>query len=122
MIVVVCGDRDWEDYRMIYERLKLLPNDTIIVQGEARGADKLAKEAAYKLNLGCACVPAYWGAYKKAAGPIRNAWMLALKPDLVIAFHDRIHDSKGTKHMLDISKSDGVDTELLTHKGGSNGV
>lgn len=46
-----------------------------------------------------------WLSYAKAAGPIRNKKMLDEgKPDLVIAFHDDIDNSKGTKHMVGIAK------------------
>jgi hypothetical protein len=42
-------------------------------------------------------MPADWANHGKAAGPIRNRKMLDLKPDLVLAFHADLTNSKGTK-------------------------
>lgn len=53
--------------------------------------------------------PADWNRYGRAAGPIRNRQMLTEgKPDLVVAFHDDIESSKGTKDMVTIAEKAGV--------------
>jgi hypothetical protein len=58
--------------------------------------------------------PAEWKKYGNAAGPIRNARMLNEGvPDVVIAFHENIHKSKGTKNMMDQACLHGVDVILI---------
>jgi hypothetical protein len=57
---------------------------------------------------------ANWEKHGLAAGPIRNRQMLTEgKPDLVIAFHENIEKSKGTKNMLELAKQAGVATYLF---------
>ena len=57
-----------------------------MVQGGARGADRLARECAEALGVYCAEVPAYWKSQGRSAGPRRNAAMLLLNPDVVYAY------------------------------------
>jgi predicted Rossmann-fold nucleotide-binding protein len=61
-------------------------DDVIIVHGAARGADSLAALWALERGVHAAAVPARWETYDKSAGRLRNSAMLALRPDMVIAF------------------------------------
>lgn len=112
MKVLVCGDRNWNDPKLIKLRLKKLSRNTIIIHGAARGADTLAGIAAKELGMEVIEFPAKWNIYGIAAGPIRNQQMLEQNPDLVIAFHDDIDSSKGTKDMMNRAKRKGIPTEL----------
>jgi len=117
MRVLVTGDRDWNDAVLIESHLKKLPKDTLIIQGGARGADTLAKQAAHRLGLEVETYKADWKRYRKAAGPIRNRQMLKEgKPDRGLAFHDNIENSKGTKDMVAVLRKAGVPVELIGHK------
>jgi hypothetical protein len=102
MRVVVCGSRRWTDARRIRQVLQALPSGTEIVHGDAPGADRIAGRIAGELGFSVRAIPAEWGRYGKAAGPIRNARMLKeFGPiDLVLAFHDDFFRSKGTKDMV----------------------
>ncbi len=110
MRVIICGDRNWQYYIPIetlvaglYEKY----GDKLeIIQGEARGADIMARDAALKYlpKENVHSFPANWTRFKKAAGPIRNREMLMQNPNLVFAFHSDIQNSKGTKNMCDIAK------------------
>lgn len=115
--ILVCGDREWTNYKRIYSELKwiqILSNIECIIEGEARGADKLGRKAAEELNIKVLPFPADWDKYKKAAGPIRNRQMLKEgKPNLVLAFHSNIEKSKGTADMIDIAKKAGITTRLF---------
>lgn len=111
MKVLVCGARDYKNYKKIETFLKDLPKDTIIIHGGCEGADNMAGEIAYKLNFKVLVFKAEWNKYGKAAGPIRNQKMIEQKPDLVIAFHDCIEKSKGTKDM--ISKAEKYNIQFL---------
>ena len=119
MRVLVCGDRNWtdEDFmrQWLHDAMVFLPGD-IVIEGEARGADSVARNIALSLGLEVLRFPAQWNTHGRAAGPIRNIQMLKEgKPDLVLAFHDDIAESKGTKHMIQIAQKAGVEVRLVTH-------
>ncbi len=104
MRVLICGDRQWTDYKVIrtfVAGLLSLYTDLVVVEGEQRGADLLARQACEELGVEFEPYPADWARYKRAAGPIRNKQMLTEgKPNVVFAFHNDIENSKGTKNML----------------------
>lgn len=91
--VVVTGGRNFADYDLV----RLTLDDVVerydvncLVQGGASGADALAKkyrrlDAKRPLAM-CEAKP-NWKLHGKAAGPIRNRWMLEnWKPLVVVAF------------------------------------
>ena len=82
--------------------------DTII-HGAARGADTLAGIIAASIGCKVIAVPAEWDVYGKKAGILRNQKMLEMHPDLVLAFHDDIDNSKGTKDMVNRASRAGVE-------------
>lgn len=118
MVILVCGDRNWTDFILIHSTLKKFEHTaTLVVHGDARGADTLAGQAAEALYIPVQEFPADWDAHGKSAGPIRNIHMFTQSnPDLVIAFHDDLEHSKGTKHMVNIARSHGVKTLWVTTK------
>lgn len=104
MIVLICGDRNWDNKVSIMSAVKHLMkehSELIIVEGEALGADSLARDVGTELGLEVRKYPANWDMLKKAAGPIRNQQMLDSENiDLVLAFHSNISQSKGTRDMV----------------------
>jgi len=89
--------------------LLTLPSDTIIVEGEAEGADLLARSVAEELGFHVEPYPANWTQYGRAAGPIRNKQMLDEgQPHLVIYFHDDLAKSTGTRDMVKKAKERGI--------------
>lgn len=109
MIAIFCGDRYWHDEAPIRAKLEELKKEglRLVIEGEARGADRLAREEALKLAIPVLAVPAEWGRLGRAAGAVRNAemlnWLLELRDleeVLVVAFHKDITSSKGTKNMV----------------------
>ena len=115
--VIVCGSREWSDYGLIRKRLKQLPKTMLVIEGDCRGADRIAGEVAASLGLQVTKIPAQWARYGKAAGPKRNQEMLDLKPVLVIAFHDDFDSSKGTKDMVTRARRAKIVTEVISHHG-----
>ena len=119
MKVLVCGDRNWTDKEAVRSWLDKLQDwgyDTVI-EGEARGADTIAREIAEELgmqvlNRDCNTrgFPAQWTKYGKSAGPIRNREMLDRKPDLVLAFHADLSKSRGTADTVREAKRRGIET------------
>ena len=115
MKVLVCGDRNWTDRAAIklwLETLKAV-GYTRVIEGEARGADRLAREEAEKLGLEVDPHPANWDKYHRAAGMIRNREMLDQCPDLVLAFHSDLSKSKGTKDCVQEAKKRGIKVEVI---------
>lgn len=121
MRILICGSRNWIDWGTLYRIISALPPGTVIISGEARGADRIARRIAEACGLEVEKYPANWNAYGKAAGPIRNRQMLKEgKPDLVLAFHEKIRESKGTGDMVRISVLAGIDVLINpTHPLGS---
>lgn len=116
MRVLICGGRNWKDKAMIVAELKALNRVEVVIEGECRGADRLGKSAAIQLNIPVLPCPADWTKYGKSAGSIRNRQMLNEgKPDLVLAFHDNIDESKGTRNMMEIASNDGIEVRLFAH-------
>jgi hypothetical protein len=112
--VLVCGDREWTDYTTIYQALRDLKDQIeIVIDGAARGADTLGNKAARALDLNWQRYPAEWTKYGNPAGPIRNRQMLEVgKPNLVLAFHPDLTQSKGTADMVTISRKAGIEVRI----------
>lgn len=108
LLVLVTGSRDWTDAEAVRRELCRLPPGSIILHGNARGADQLAGQVAADLGFDVRPRPAEWERYGKAAGIIRNREMLAEGPDVVIAFHPDLKKARGTKHMVRIARKAGV--------------
>lgn len=112
--VLICGDRNWKNYWCIYDVISKLDKNSIIIHGNARGADIMAGTIASKLGFKVTAFAAEWKKYGKAAGPIRNKQMLDENPDLVIAFHDDIENSKGTKNCKEEAEKRGIEVILIS--------
>ena len=115
MKVLITGDRDWTDIESIRAWLAKLQDwgYTTVIEGGARGADRIAESEARKMGMKVIEIPADWGRYGKGAGAIRNQEMLELKPDLVVAFHSDLERSKGTADMVRRARKEGVEVILV---------
>ena len=123
--VLICGDRNWTDYKFILDTLIKYRDDhgidsiDFVIEGEADGADKLGRQAAEWLHIKVLKYPADWTKYGRAAGPIRNKEMLVDgKPDEVWAFHDDLSTSKGTMNMIMLARAKGIPVYVISHKLG----
>jgi hypothetical protein len=100
MRVLVCGGRKFEDRAMLWDVLDGLHAQhrfSVIIHGAQKGADTLADHWALANKIPPYRFHAAWTQHGNAAGPIRNARMLAKgKPDLVVAFPG----SNGTNDMM----------------------
>lgn len=112
MKVLVCGGRDFNDYEKLTRTLNGIANARAprspfsIIQGGARGADRLADEWAAESMISSYTYKADWDKHGKAAGPIRNQRMLDEgKPDLVVAFPG----GRGTADMINRAKKAGIE-------------
>lgn len=104
MKVIVCGSRHWTCKRTICKVLDklmgLYKSYVTIVHGGCRGADRIAGIVAQENGFPTVVFPADWSKHGRAAGPIRNAEMLAAGADLVLAFHDDENLGRGTADMV----------------------
>lgn len=119
MRVLVCGGRDFSDTVLLYRTLDSLREREqvdCIIEGAARGADRIAGYWAKKNRIDLRLFPADWSLGKKA-GHVRNKQMLDEgKPDLVIAFPT--DQSRGTWDMVRQSKAAGVEVVVVTGRSG----
>lgn len=118
-VVLCCGDREWADAEVIRSAISTLARrPTLVIHGNARGADKIAGRVAEGLGLPVRKFHADWGAQGRAAGAIRNRRMLNEgRPDLVLAFHDDLARSKGTRDMVRIALKKRVPVNLWDSRG-----
>ncbi len=115
MKVLVCGSRHFTDYKLLEEVLDEIHKETEIteiIEGEARGADRLSADWAVRNNIPVRRFPALWDVHGRAAGPIRNQQMLDEgKPQMVVAF--RGPNSRGTQNMIDQSIKAGLSVKIV---------
>jgi hypothetical protein len=113
--VLVCGSRRFTNpFRVslsIHERLRKLPAGTLIIHGDASGADRMAAQSAAAHDLTSRAYHADWERHGKRAGIIRNLAMLDAGPDLVLAFWDG--KSPGTAHTIGEARRRGIDVEVV---------
>ena len=136
--LLITGDRKWEDRTLIHKMLERFKNEgyNTLIEGEARGADLIAREEAEKIGYsilesapGVKGFPAKWEEYRlkypvqkygmkwKTAGTDRNTQMLVEgKPDWFVAFHSNIDESKGTKNMIGQCVKAGIKGILVVDK------
>lgn len=101
---LVCGGRGYHDTLAAGRVLSDL-SPSLIIEGAAPGADRLAYHWAMSRGFAVTEYPANWNTLGPRAGPIRNARMLAEgKPDFVLAFPG----GRGTEDMVSKAKAAGV--------------
>lgn len=98
---LVCGGRDQDPTFCSYalNELVVIGLPDLVIHGNARGADRAAKEWAESIGIHTAGVDALWDYHQKAAGPYRNSAMLLLLPDLCVA----LPGDTGTQDMVEQS-------------------
>jgi hypothetical protein len=120
---IVCGGRDYRNrdrlFRVLDAAAERLGVDAIVEGGqrskdpetdERFGADWLAKSWAIQRGLQCDTYYAAWDLHGKAAGPMRNAEMLAKSDaELVIAFPG----GAGTADMVRRAEQAGVEVKRI---------
>lgn len=117
MRILFCGDRNWTNYKVIADVMADLHPD-VVIEGEAQGADSMARDAAEYFGIPVLQFPANWVKYGRAAGPIRNTQMLREgNPDLVVAFHDNINASKGTLNMVQQARKQSIKVMVYNSYG-----
>ncbi|PZV36483.1 DUF2493 domain-containing protein [Mesorhizobium kowhaii] len=90
MKVLVCGGRDFTDHAFVHaelDRLHAQHHFEVVIEGDARGVDRIAGEWARARGVELMVFPADWKGEGRHAALIRNERMLRDgKPDLVVGF------------------------------------
>lgn len=116
MRVLVCGGRNYYDFPKVEEVLSRY-TITSIVHGGATGADSLAQEYADDHHIPTLVFEADWSKHGKAAGPIRNEYMIVDgKPDLVVAFPG----GRGTADMVRKAHKAGIRVHAVIGPSGNS--
>lgn len=101
VVMIVSGSRHWTDKAYVFgilDSLRQLWGVTHVVQGGAKGVDKIADDWAEARGIPSTTIPADWSQGKKA-GHLRNGQMLKLFPKAkCVAFP--IGESKGTRNFI----------------------
>jgi len=111
--ILVCGGRDYDDRKTVWQVLDLWNNTqgiNVLIHGGATGADQLAVLWAQQHRVPRLGFYAEWDLYGPSAGPRRNERMLEEgKPNVVLAFprkNGRI--GEGTADMVRRARAAGV--------------
>ena len=122
MRLLVCGSRTWTDRARLRQVLDQVVSDhsdgqVVLIEGDARGADRLAGQLARERGWRLERYPADWTRQGRAAGFRRNARMLRQgHPDLVVAFTvGPLHESRGTADMVRRARAAGVPVQVITN-------
>jgi len=121
MRLLVCGSRTWTDHPRLWQVLDRLVSEhsdgqVTVIEGDARGADRLAGQLAHQRGWRLERYPADWTRHGRAAGFRRNARMLQQgRPDLVVAFTvGPLQQSRGTADMVRRARAAGVPVQIIT--------
>ena len=103
----IVGSRNFNNRALMIEQIyKVLPekfttHDNVIVTGDARGADALARMEAIHLGLEVIVHRADWDKWGKVAGPIRNQ-KIVNDSDALIAFPSK--HGRGTQITMKMAR------------------
>lgn len=129
--LLISGDRNWgiikvrgaaqasRDIQVVHAAIVWFiaehPTE-IIINGGARGADSIAVGVAQKLGIDYKTYMALWDVYGKRAGHLRNMQMLEEgNPTYLLAFHDNIQESRGTRDMVTRAKNANIPYIIISN-------
>jgi hypothetical protein len=121
--LLIAGGRDFNNYEVlktcVNAELKDNKLPVVVISGTAKGADSLGEEWAAENNFEVIQYKPDWANQGKAAGPLRNIEMYNFIKDKahkkVIVFWNGL--SKGTMHMIRISKNGGLPVKIFDYEG-----
>jgi hypothetical protein len=124
MRVLVTRATTWSDGEAIRAELGRLPAGSVVIHGDAPGADALAGQVARELGLTAVRMvknDANAQAYgRRAAWKGLNARMLQQGVELVLAFHTELGDpaqAHGTRHATQLVEQQGIPVRVIAGAG-----
>lgn len=128
LLVLVTGSRAWGDERLIHaqlDRARMTGRLACVLEGGARGADRIAGLWARACGVERVTMPADWSAHGRRAGVLRNQamvdWALAARSErgwqpCCLAFP--LPGSRGTWDMVGRCRAAGIPVRVV-EAGGS---
>jgi hypothetical protein len=121
--LVVCGSRTWTDGVLLARAVERVVAEhgqdragVVLIEGDARGADRLAGALARARGWELEVYPADWQRHGRSAGMRRNARMLRQgRPERVLAFTDDLAASRGTADMVRRAQGAGLPVLVVSH-------
>jgi hypothetical protein len=111
LVFAVTGGRNYRNVKAVDTALRkwVRPGDptAVVIEGGATGADRLVREWCAHNGVHYATVPALWDWSGNSAGPKRNAAMLLLRPEFLLAFPG----GRGTRDMCYQAQAAGIRVE-----------
>jgi hypothetical protein len=120
MRVIVTGSRQWTNEAAIRRELAKLPAGATLVHGDCAGADEIAgrlgRDEFRLMVVQMVKEPPDYAKYDRAAWKGLNERMLESGAELVLAFHEGLHDpeqARGTRHMVELARARGVEVRTF---------
>jgi hypothetical protein len=114
--VCIFGSRTGADPEAVRKYVESLSPGTVVVTGAAPGVDSWALAACLERQLPVIVIPARWEIYGRAAGPIRNSWMVRVA-DRGVGFWRRVGHSPGTADCVARFRKAGKPVEVRAAEG-----
>ena len=109
MRTIIAGSRDFTVYGILKQAMEGFEKPTVVLSGNARGADQLGERWARENNIRIERYIPNWH-LGRGAGFARNIQM-AQNAERLIAFWDG--NSRGTKHMIDTARAYDLIVEVV---------
>ncbi len=106
--ILVTGSPEWTDFAIVEALREWKAPAAVLVEGGARGADRLAATIWRAWGLTVEEHPADWDRYGRRAGYLRNREMIAAGADVCLAFI--LDNSRGATHCANAAETAGIPT------------
>lgn len=119
MRVFVTGATAWADAESIRRQLSALPAGSVLIHGDAPGADALAGQIGHELGMVVIRMAKNAEDYRRfgrAAWKGLNERMLQQGVELVLAFHTELSDTTrahGTRHAIQLALHQGIVVRVI---------
>jgi hypothetical protein len=112
--LAVVGTREFTDYNKLQEILTPYKDQTgQVVSGAALGTDRLGRRWAHENKIPLIEFLPNWDKFGKAAGPIRNEYIIQNADSVVAVFQE---GCRGTQNDIDIANRLGKPLEIIHYK------
>ena len=116
MRIIVCGGRNFTDYKLLKRKLdkltsKLDKSKLVILSGHAKGADTLGEQWCFERKVTYEIYRPDYSQWGKKLAPIKRSEEMVKNANTLIAFWDGF--SLGTRHIVEYAKKQGMKYRLI---------